>query len=62
MQAQGGLGSLYGENVGAAGNALNASNSSLKDAGDLSNFWQQYLLQAISTANQAAAAGAGGGG
>ena len=54
MQAQGGLGSLYGENVGAAGNALNASNSSLKDAGDLSNFWQQWLLNAQSGAAQAA--------
>ena len=54
MQAQGGLGSLYGENVGAAGNALNASNSSLKGAGDLSNFWQQWLLNAQSGAAQAA--------
>ena len=54
MQAQGGLGSLYGENVGAAGNALNASNSSLKDAGDLSNFWEQWLLNAQSGAAQAA--------
>ena len=61
MQAQGGLGSLYGENVGAAGNALNASNSSLKDAGDLSNFWQQLLLQTEKSGGEVASAYLGAG-
>jgi hypothetical protein len=60
MQAQSGLGSLYGENVNAGEKALDASTTAQNDAGNLSNFWQKYLLQAMSTANQAAAAGAGG--
>lgn len=56
-----GLEGLYGENVNAGEGALGLSNSALGDAGKLQDFWQTYLLQAMSTANKAAEAGAGGG-
>lgn len=51
--------SLYGTNVGAGENALNLSDTSLKDAGSLSNFWQQLLMQGIQSAGQVAGAAAG---
>lgn len=51
-----GLQGLYGENVGAGENALNLSNSALKDAGSLQNFWQQLLLQGVQTAGTVGAA------
>ena len=54
-----GLEGLYGENVGAGETALGLSNSSLKDAGDLSNYWQQLLMQGIQSTGQVAAAAAG---
>jgi hypothetical protein len=60
QQGLSGLESLYGENVNAGENALGLSNSALGTAGNLKNFWQQYLLSAMSGAQQAAAAGAGG--
>lgn len=64
QQGISGLESLYGTNVGAQENALNTSNTSLKDAGDLSNFWQQQLLQLennIEKSGGSAAAAAMGG-
>jgi len=59
QQGLSGLEGLYGENVGAGENALSESNTSLNDAGNLSNFWQQYLLSAMSGASKAATAGMG---
>lgn len=50
-----GLQGLYDENVGAGQNALNASTSSLNDAGQLSNFWQDLLKQGIQTGGDVAA-------
>lgn len=61
QQGISGLEGLYGENVNAGEGALGLSNDALKSAGGLQNFWQTYLLQAMSTANKAAEAGAGGG-
>ena len=58
QNAEKGLEGLYGTNVGAGEQALGESNSALKDAGSLSNFWQQLLLQGVQSAGQAAA-GAG---
>jgi hypothetical protein len=55
-QAQSGLEGLYGENVGAGISALNSSDSALKDAGSLQNFWQKLLLQGVSSGGQAASA------
>lgn len=54
-----GLGSLYSENVNAGENALGLSNESLKDAGGLGNFWQQYLLAAQAAASKTAESAAG---
>jgi hypothetical protein len=58
QQGLSGLESLYGTNVGAGENALGLSEGALNDAGNLKNFWQQYLLGAQAAAGQAAA-GAG---
>lgn len=49
------LGSLYGTNTSAELGGLNASNSALKDAGELSPFWQKLLLQGVQSGGQAAA-------
>ena len=59
QQGISGLEGLYGENVNAGENALGLSNTSLKDAGSLSNFWQDLLMQGIKTGGQVAAAGIG---
>lgn len=59
QQGLSGLESLYGENVHAGEDALGLSNSSLSDAGNLKNFWQDYLLNAQKEA--AAMASTGGG-
>lgn len=59
-QRQAGLsgeGALYGEDVGAGENALGLSNSSLKDAGSLSNYWQDLLMQGIKSGTSVATAG-----
>ena len=61
QQGISGLESLYGTNVGAQENALNTSNTSLKDAGDLSNFWQQQLQQWENNAEKAGDSAAMGG-
>ena len=60
-QAQSALGSLYGENVNAGENALGISNSALKDAGSLSNFWQELLKQGMQGGGDVASAYAGRG-
>ena len=52
--AERGLGSLYGEDVGAGNNALGLSNQALGTAGNLKNFWQDYLLNAQKAASSAA--------
>jgi hypothetical protein len=52
-----GLQSLYGTNESTAVNGLNSSNSALKNAADVPNFWQQYLLNAQKAASSAAMAG-----
>jgi hypothetical protein len=54
-----GEGALYGEDVGAGENALGLSTGALKDAGSLSNFWQQLMLQGVASGGQVAAAAAG---
>lgn len=54
------LGSLYGTDVGAGESALGISNSALNNAGNLQNFWQQMLLQGMSSAGTAASGGAFG--
>lgn len=51
-----GLGSLYGTNEGAAVGGLNASNSALKTASNVSPFWQKLLMQGMQSAGQAAGA------
>ena len=51
---------LYGTNVGAGLGALGVSNQSLSDAGNLANFWQQYLLTAMGNASKMASAGVEG--
>lgn len=51
-----GLGSLYGENVGAGEEALGLSSGALKDAGSLPDFWQQLLLQGVQSAGQVGSA------
>lgn len=58
-EAARGLEGLYGENVGAGENALGLSNTSLKDFGDLGNFWQQLLMQGLKSGGEIAAAKAG---
>jgi hypothetical protein len=50
---------LYGTNVGAGEGALGLSNQALNDAGNLSNFWQQLMLQGLQSAGDVAAAAAG---
>lgn len=50
---------LYGTNVGAGENALGLSNTSLNDAGNLKDFWQQLLLQGVQSGGQVGAAYAG---
>ena len=62
QQAEGlkGLQGLYGTNTGEAVGGLNESNTALKDAGEVPNFWQQALLQAMKNGQSAAMAGAGG--
>jgi hypothetical protein len=57
-----GLEDLYKTNVGAGENALGISNTSLNDAGNLSNFWQQQLLQFENNAEKAAGGTAAAGG
>jgi len=57
-KALSGLGSLYGENTSAQLGALNSSNAALSTAGNLKNFWQEYLLNAQKAASEMAAAGA----
>lgn len=52
-----GLEGLYGTNESEALGGLNESNMALKNAGDVPNFWQQYILQAQKSAAAAAAAG-----
>ena len=55
-----GLNSLYGTNTSASLGGLNASNTALKNAGDLPmGFWEQYALNAQKAATSAAAAGGG---
>jgi hypothetical protein len=54
QQGISGLEGLYGENVGAGEKALGESNTAYKDAGDMSTFWQQLLLQGMQSAGQAA--------
>ena len=64
QQAEGlkGLQGLYGTNESAALGGLNASNSALKGASDVGNFWQKLLLQGVQSAGQTASAGVGDGG
>jgi len=54
QQGLSGLEHLYGTDVGAQENALNTSNTALKDAGSLDNFWQDLLKQGIQTGGQVA--------
>ena len=58
-EAEGGLGKMYGEDVGAGEGALGLSNQSLTGAGNLSDFWQQLALQGVQSAGQVGAAYAG---
>ncbi len=51
-----GLQSLYGENAGAGESALGLSNSSLQDAGNLKNFWQDLLMQGVKSGGDVASA------
>lgn len=53
-----GLQGLYGTNESSALGGLGASNTALKNAADVKNFWQEYLLNAQRAAASAAAAGA----
>lgn len=46
---------LYGTNVGASNRFLDTSNTALKNAGDLSNFWQQLLLEGVKSAGDVGA-------
>lgn len=59
QQGISGLEGLYGENVGAGENALGLSSGALKDAGSLSNFWQDLLMQGLKSGTQVATAGMG---
>ena len=61
-QQQAGLSGLEGVGAGdmsAGENALGLSNSALGTAGNMKNFWQEYLLQAQKEAGQMAGAGGG---
>ncbi len=60
QQGISGLEGLYGENVSAQENALGQSNTALKDAGDLPNFWQQLLMQGVKSGGEVASAYVGG--
>jgi hypothetical protein len=51
-----GLNSLYGTNTSAELGGLNASNNALKDASQVSPFWQKLLMQGIQSGGQVAAA------
>ena len=62
QQGISGLEGLYGENVGAGENALGLSTGALKDAGSLSNFWQDLLLQQMKNGQAAAGAAMAAGG
>ncbi len=62
QEGLGGLGSLYGSNQSAALGGLNASNTSLKDASQVPNFWQQLMLQGVQSGGQVASAAMTGGG
>ena len=59
QQGISGLESLYGTDVGAQENALGQSDTALKDAGSLTNFWQQLLMQGVKSGGDVAAAFAG---
>jgi hypothetical protein len=59
QQGISGLEGLYGENVGAGLGALNASTGALKDAGSLSNFWQDLLKAGVGAAGTVGAAAMG---
>jgi len=52
-----GLQGLYGTNEGAAMGGLNASNTALKNAADVPNFWQNLLMQGVNSAGKVAASG-----
>lgn len=58
QQSQGikGLQDLYGTNTSASLGGLNASNTSLKNAGELDPFWEKLLLQGMQSGGQVAAA------
>lgn len=55
-----GLGSLYGENVGAGENALGLSDTALNEGGNLHNFWQDLLKQGVQSGGQVAGSYFGG--
>ena len=55
-----GLNSLYGTSVGESLGGLNSSNTALKNASDVKNFWQQLLLSGMNDASQMASAYMGG--
>lgn len=57
-----GLGSLYGTNENAALGGLNASNTALKDASEVPNFWQNLLTQGIKSGSEFASSAFGKGG
>lgn len=61
QQGISGLEGLYGENVGAGENALGLSTGALKDAGSLSNFWQNLLMQGVESGGKVASAALMGG-
>lgn len=54
QQGLSGLEGLYGTNEGEALGGLNSSDTALKDAGSMPNFWQQLALQGIQSGGQAA--------
>lgn len=55
-----GMQSLYGTNESAALGGLNASDTALKDAGEVPNFWQNLLMQGVKSGGQVGAAALGG--
>jgi len=61
QQGLSGLQGLYGTNEGEALGGLGASNTALKDASSVPNFWQQLALQGVQSAGQAAKVNLGGG-
>ena len=54
-----GLQGMYSTDTGAGLNALGLSNQALNDAGQLSNFWQQLMLQGVKSGGEVAASYAG---